>query len=487
MQGKKFELLRNMADAMKQVLDRVTVTSFEMCMKFETALLSVVFDNSKPGMVAEVPEELKLSVMRCLTTLMLRLDQHCRMTMLKTQVPTIAQAVFVAVHIAKLDKLRQLRLSALECLMAHTCSHPKITNEKGHITEKHLELLVVDTLSNILPGVLAALQDVATDVNNPGHVVVVSALQATHRILCLAMHDKHKPRAPDLTPGDFAKLMIERALQDRQVSKERKPKFLAKRSLEWYAMAGEKLTVVTQSLAALAAHHHARVRRELANLCCRILDECNSTMQPSLPIALDVLITLSKDDFPEVAEFCQNAVNNYMNNNKEKNNTVDGLVDNFFNLLMSLPRILNNIDAGRKLSSLNLLHGYISILCDSSRPQRLTTAVSQHRHMSCCCDALLAAAASSPLASLALHATRDVLAPPPTTSPWCRLRHLDTPACEARLRDILRLLGNAECAELMADRLLELFHQERTSEIVYVINWMASGEKEIVVSYFLEE
>lgn len=56
---------------------------------------------------------------------------------------------------------------------------------------------------------------------------------------------------------------------------EKKPKELSKRSAEWYSMAGEKLTLITKCLAALTTHEHARVRRELAVYCSRLLNECH--------------------------------------------------------------------------------------------------------------------------------------------------------------------------------------------------------------------
>lgn len=57
--------------------------------------------------------------------------------------------------------------------MAHTATHPQLTTDKYRIPDPALEAQVVDMLSSILPGVLAALQDVATCPNNPGHAVVV--------------------------------------------------------------------------------------------------------------------------------------------------------------------------------------------------------------------------------------------------------------------------------------------------------------------------
>lgn len=57
--------------------------------------------------------------------------------------------------------------------MAHTATHPQLTTDKYRIADAGLENKVVDMLASILPGVLAALQDVATCTNNPGHAIVV--------------------------------------------------------------------------------------------------------------------------------------------------------------------------------------------------------------------------------------------------------------------------------------------------------------------------
>lgn len=35
---------------MRLVLEKVVVNSYEMCMKIETSVLQLVFDNTKPGM-----------------------------------------------------------------------------------------------------------------------------------------------------------------------------------------------------------------------------------------------------------------------------------------------------------------------------------------------------------------------------------------------------------------------------------------------------
>ncbi|XP_063826997.1 TELO2-interacting protein 1 homolog [Ostrinia nubilalis] len=158
---------------------------------------------------------------------------------------------------------------------------------------------------------------------------------------------------------------------------------------------------MTKCLLALRSHEHYRVRRELAVYCARVLNECTVTMQPSMPIVLDILISLSKDEYPAVSTYCAAAVRaHFAAAGPDKHHrTMDNLAENLFVMLNGLPRILNNIDTGRKLYALNLLHGYIQILVDSGRPQRLSGVLSVHHNMARLCHALLAAAA------LQTHAT----------------------------------------------------------------------------------
>lgn len=59
--------------------------------------------------VSDASEEVKYSTVRCLTVLMLSIPHEFRLKLLNTQVPMLAQAVFVSVHIAKLERLRVLR------------------------------------------------------------------------------------------------------------------------------------------------------------------------------------------------------------------------------------------------------------------------------------------------------------------------------------------------------------------------------------------
>ncbi|XP_064072643.1 TELO2-interacting protein 1 homolog isoform X4 [Vanessa tameamea] len=491
----KYELQRLLIDGMKVVLQRVRIFSFEMCMKIEMGLLGLVFEKPKPGMIADVPEELKLSVIQCLTILMLNVDHPTRVKLVQTQVPMLAQAIFVSVHLAKLEKLRVLRLAAINCLCAHTASHPQLTDKDCHITDPVLETAVVNMMSCILPGVMAALQDVATCTDNPGHAIVVAALNATHRVLCLTMHNKHLPKKDIITADDFVSMLSDRAMTDKDVSRLA-PKDIPKRTPEWYAMAGDKLTMVVKSLVPLVTHEHYKVRKELAVLCYRIVSECSSTMQLSLTMALDVLISLSNDPYKEVSEYASNAINSFFSSQSEtsKMEAIDSMCENFFTTLNCLPRILNNIDSNRKLSALYLLQGYLRVLC-GGRPQRLTGALCASDGYDRLCDALLCAASHHSRHDLLVrHSTRDVSSPAPLDGPWRRLRHLDTRECELKLQEVCQKLGEAECAELFLDRLLELFHERRTCELVYVINFVGSAPnsspnlaKRIIAAYTEED
>lgn len=475
----KYGLQRKLVDGMRAVLERVTVNSFEMCMKIEIGLLQLVFDKDRPGMIAEIPEELKLSVMLSLTVLMLNMDKKFREKLMKTQVPLLAQAVFVAVHIAKLDRLRALRLAAIHCVTAHTGTHASQTDDYS-IKDPVIEKAVVDMLSSILPGVLAGLQDVATCADNPGHGVIVAAIDAIHRILCITMHDKFLYKKSEYTADDFAKMYLEKTKDkvDTEVS-SKKPKEITKRSPEWYTMAGDKLMLVTKSLIALRTHEHHKVRKELSVFCSRLLTECNTTMQPSIPLALDVLIALSKDEYSQVSDYCATAVSTYFSTAAKdaKNKTMDSLCENFFTTLTCLPRVLNNVDSARKLSTLNLLHGYIQVLGSEPPPQRVVSALSVHTNMQCLCNALLEAAAlDADLTLLSTVATRDVLAGAVTDSPWVRPRCVPAGGLR-RVAACVRGLAATRAADLLADRLMQVALQHKLPDAFLLLNWIGSEPK----------
>ncbi|XP_052754419.1 TELO2-interacting protein 1 homolog isoform X2 [Galleria mellonella] len=478
---KKYELQTRLIDAMRVVLEKVTVNNYEMLLKIETGLLHLVFENSQPGMIANVPEELKHSVVRALTVLIVNLDRRFREKLLRTQIPLLAQAIFVSVHMAKLEKLRALRLAAINCVTAHTATHPQLMNGKYHLYDTRMESTVVDMLSSILPGLLAALQDVATCTNNPGHAVVVASIDAIHRILCLTMQDKFLTKKNEVTVEDITKMVKEKTKLASGDNKEVSNKLsVTKRSPEWFAMAGERLVLITKSLQTLQTHEHYKVRKELAVYCSRILIECNRTMQPSVPIALDILIALAKDEYPLVSEYCSKAVDTYFNEGSEdaKMRIMDQLCDNFFATLNSLPSILNNIDDARKLSALNLLHGYVEALCSGeASQQRLGRALSGCSGLQRLCAALQAAATLHTDLALLNHRTAtDVGWTSPGGVPWRRLRHVDA-AGEARLRAVCGAVGGAACAALLLDALLDTLQQTRPPEVACLLNWMAAAPK----------
>ncbi|CAK1541267.1 unnamed protein product [Leptosia nina] len=488
----KYEMQRLLVNAMKEVLDSVSVSCYEMCIRIELTLAKMALDKKRPGMIADISEELKLSAMQCMTALMLNLETSLRLKMIKSHAPLLAQAVFVSVHMAKLEKLRVLKLAALDSVLAHTCTHPKLTDANCMISNPVLEDVVVRMLGCILPGLVSTLQDVAMCSNNPGHAVVVMALNATHRILCMTMNDKHLTNK-EITIADFIKA-IEQKDSPKYVRKG-KTSDLPKLTKEWFDMAGEKLEIVVRSLVRLGAHEHFKVRKELAVLCYRILSECNNSMLPSIPMCLDILITLSGDPYSQVSSYCTWARSEYLSKASPEMvlNAMDGLTRNLFMVLGSLPRVLNNIDSSRKLSSLNLLEGYVQELY-AGEPQRLTIILSSSQGYSKLCDSLVSASAiESDLALLNTDAIRDVTAAPPRTSPWCKFRHLDSSDCVKKFENICRLLGEAECGQLILDTLLETFAERRDIELVYLMNRIASAPKSTpslakrVIDTYIEE
>ncbi|KAL4719843.1 hypothetical protein ACJJTC_011450 [Scirpophaga incertulas] len=69
------------------------------------------------------------------------------------------------------------------------------------------------------------------------------------------------------------------------------------------------------------------------------------TMQESHPMAIDILVTLSKDEYPAVAEFCGKAIEDALTNTSavKRIRLMEHVGNNFHDILHGLPRILNHI------------------------------------------------------------------------------------------------------------------------------------------------
>ncbi|XP_013142348.1 PREDICTED: TELO2-interacting protein 1 homolog isoform X2 [Papilio polytes] len=246
-------------------------------------------------------------------------------------------------------------------------------------------------------------------------------------------------------------------------------------------MAGEKLSLVVRSLVPLSTHEHVKVRKELAVLCSRILNECNQSMKPSIPIVLDVLLSLSNDSYPQVAQYCSRVLKTYFTDSPKEQivDTLDTLCENFLNVLTNLPRVLNNINSSRKLVGLDLVYGYMRVL-GYGRGDRLTSALTSRGGLPTLCDALRhAAALHTQRVSLATRVSTDTDVTElssSSTSPWLEFRHLEEAECVSRLRALCGELAGAECAHLVLDHLLDLF-QQRDCELAYIINCIGSAPK----------
>ncbi|KAG7310112.1 hypothetical protein JYU34_004651 [Plutella xylostella] len=335
----KHEVQRQLVDTMNIVLEKVSVHLPDVFVKYHTCLLNLVFDKGNPGMVAKVSEELLLSVMKCMTTLMMRANGSTRLTIFKSHVPLLAQTIYIAAHIAKLEKLRSLRLAAIGCLTAYTATHPTLCSGPGAAA---LRTAAADMAGGILPGVVAALQEVSVDADNPGHALVVAALNAMHNIVCMVVNDKISGQKDNVSIEDFNHILTVKDAEKKDVAK--RP---AMKTPEWYSRVAIKLELVTRTLVPLQSHPHFAVRMELAVYCSKLLLECSQTMAPSIPHVLDVLIALAKDEYPEISRFCSDGLQAYFCNisHEAKLKTLDIVAENFISILQSLPRILNNVES----------------------------------------------------------------------------------------------------------------------------------------------
>lgn len=463
------------------VFKKSSITTSEMFKKYHGSLMGLLVEKNQVDKLSNLPEEQKLMVLDGLITLMLNSTNAVRVKMFHLCKPLLAQTLFICVLIAKGETLRILRITSIECINAYTGVHKSL---KIDSIMAELEVHAVNMTSAVLPGICGALVEVTMS-NNPGHQLFVASLNCLHSILVSVMNDKHLNKPFNVSTDDFFKFCQQQAKQSTPPTDNNDNKTVIQcDNTQWLLMAGVKLRIIIENIMHLSFHEHWNVRHELAVLSTRILKNSSRTMYSSIPLVLDILIKLSKDENEEVSNLAASELKNYFKDLpvEKMHQILNCVAERFIVTLTHLPIILNNIHDNEKLSSLCLLRGYLVMLCDTCRPQRLTHMLSLQNTLLTLCRALIQTAKLESHIGLLAEKYITSTSYESQQTPWCMFKNINKP-CEYKLIDICQLLGGSEGVDLVVDQLLDLFtnSSEDRKEIVYILNHICNGTENVVL------
>ncbi|XP_021917527.1 TELO2-interacting protein 1 homolog isoform X2 [Zootermopsis nevadensis] len=478
------EIKRYLVDCMKEILQRTHVCDLKKFLELYTMLFFQIYDQKKSCLVGDVPEELKLSVVECVTSLLKQAssDVICELYDRK-YAPKLGQGIYIAIQMAQWEKSRPLRLAAIECVMTLAQVHGDA--DRDDIVFRHQ---VGDVLMFFLPGIVSGLQRIATDDEKQGHQITMLAVKAWAETVAVVMEDSNSSDDLEHFNMQFRINPTTTVLQEdplvtkwEDCSKESMLKSLQEknRTPEWYHAAAEKLAVSAKAICRVQHHSHWKVRMALASSCHLLLSRCCRNLKPCVMYLIEMLIMLSEDEYEDVAAAATKGLRLY----SEKCETHSGkslleiLEDNFYNLVTKLPRILHGTDDVQQLSALRLLSGYIKLLGVSKLPHLLSSVSHLNRLMWTLIQAF--ELDNSCISLLEDYSLRDleVSQVEVWTSPWKQFKYFTDHSILKKMEDVCCMLGQYGDLSIMSYRLLDIFHSNpyNRKEITFLLNEILCG------------
>ncbi|XP_073736547.1 TELO2-interacting protein 1 homolog isoform X2 [Callorhinus ursinus] len=346
---KRERLIQSVVECLTFVLSSTCVKEQELLQELFSELSACLYspNSQKP---AAVSEELKLAVIRGLSTLMHSAYGDIILAFYEPSIlPRLGFAVSLLLDLAEQEKSKQIKIAALKCLqvLLFQCDcqdHPRSLSE---LEQKQLG----DLFASFLPGISMALTRVITGDFKQGHSIVVSSLKIFYETVSFIMADEQLERISEVQP----KPTVEHRVAALMVHREAK----------WVKNTSDKLTLLLKKIVeCVSVHPHWKVRLALIELVEALLLKCGQSLVGSAGPLLKALVGLVNDESPEVQAQCNKVLRHFADQKVVVGNRAfaDILSENLHSLATSLPRFMNSQDDQGKFSTLSLLLGYLKLL-----------------------------------------------------------------------------------------------------------------------------
>ena len=288
-----------------------------------------------PGHIADIPEELKLAIVNCISRLIQRTSLIVKGAFFSPRcLPILGHSVSILLALSEKEKAKNLKLSSLRCLSDLACCSGNIgckssncdsleQDEDRAALESAIKDSVALTFASFIPGISVALCRVIAGDTKQGHSVVTQAIDLWGDILSLVMNDKHMPNQPSDSKDVFSQLISlatdsqssgAQGNKDAGISNTN-PEKLDKlqslkvgRTIDWFCDTASKLKIVMEKLSVISAHPNWKVRLSVAKFCVKLLTNCLESLQTCVSTMVDLLVGLTEDDYSEIASLSRTAL-----------------------------------------------------------------------------------------------------------------------------------------------------------------------------------
>ncbi|XP_047397176.1 TELO2-interacting protein 1 homolog [Sciurus carolinensis] len=467
---KRESLIQSVVECLTFVLSSTCVKEQELLQELFSELSACLYspNSQKP---AAVSEELKLAVIRGLSTLMHSAYGDIILTFYEPSIlPRLGFAVSLLLGLAEQEKSKQIKIAALKCLqvLLFQCDcqdHPRSLDE---IEQQQLG----DLFASFLPGISTALTRVITGDFKQGHGIVVSSLKIFYKTVCFIMADEQLRRISKVQ----AKPAVEHKVAELMVH----------RGADWVKNTGDKLAILIKKITeCISVHPHWKVRLELVELVEALLLECSQSLIESAGSLLKALVGLVNDESPEVQSQCNKVLRHFADQKVVVGNRAlaDILSESLHSLATSLPRLMNSQDDQGKFSTLSLFLGYLKLL-----GPKVNFVLNSVAHLQRLAKALIQVleldVADVKIVEERRWNAEDLDASPNASSarPWNQVqrryfRFFTDERVFLLLRQVCQLLGYYGNLYLLVDHFMELYHESVVyrKQAAMILNELVTG------------
>ncbi|XP_698602.6 TELO2-interacting protein 1 homolog [Danio rerio] len=346
---KREGLIQVVMEAMTYILENTCVQRWESLRDLFSELCLCLCSPQDPGKPAMTSEELKISVLGCLDTLLHSAYGDIVFKLYEpSMLPGLGAAVSLLLALAEQEKARSVQTASLKCLLSLFL---QCDCKKEHIEPRqHERYLLGSALATFLPGISRALSLVVSGDVRQGQAVTVKSMRFWYKTVGLVMADEQLEKTGiDKAAGDLGRV----------------GELIVKRTPSWRKSTSQRLAIVLQRIiSCTSAHPHWKVRLELVNLSHHLLSQCSQAVVECVGPLLEALVGAINDEEPEVKNRCNAALDDVAQKGQTngRQDFTDVLSENLHSLASSLPRLMRTSDDQRKLFVLNVFLGYLKIL-----------------------------------------------------------------------------------------------------------------------------
>ncbi|XP_030369469.1 uncharacterized protein LOC115620397 [Scaptodrosophila lebanonensis] len=366
--GESQELRTILLDCLRHIISKLLLSNEKGLRSILVVALQQIRDPKSGITRPNLSEEIKLAAVLCIMAALRNSSSDVQDAFYtKATEVIIGQILRTLLEFIAYEKYRKLVNESLQCLMVVF-----YVDDKANSGDVVLRNQVANIAFIFLPKVVTVLFKTCMADDKVGENIKTTAVKALGRIICIMFEettDDFQKSRYDLQSFKMIFDSISRYEESpifgnskptgAQLEERLKQHHAELRSAKWISETSQRMRPIFVGTSILRAHNSVKVRKEYAEMCCLLLRHCAHNLKHNFIHLLEVVVALSEDEEPSIAEICQStlsALQQLPSRAGVFDENAEILLDTHLN---KLPRILHRWDDNEQFAELLFFKGFV--------------------------------------------------------------------------------------------------------------------------------